>query len=85
MLLTFLSLALVLLTNAAFASEAPADHLLALEGTAQHIVVVDADGYTSVWLPREGLWLGRYVSVEMQNNPEIVNAVYVEGVHVFIK
>ncbi len=53
--------------------------------TRVNIEDIDASGYTSVWLPREGLWLGRYIAVEMQDKPGLVNAVYVEGVHVFIK
>ncbi len=53
--------------------------------TQVNIEDLDADGYTSVRLPREGLWAGRYISVEMQDNPEIVNAVYAEGIHVLLK
>ncbi len=52
--------------------------------TKVNIEDLDDDGYTSVWLPREGLSLGRYISVEMLNTPELVNAVYIEGFHVLI-
>jgi len=42
-------------------------------------------GYTSIWLPREGLWLGRYISLETLNNPNLVDSVYIEGCHVLKK